>query len=108
MGCLQMNFNDKNMFVSEKVEQLKRYRNQIMVYNANKEMFENPLNSIKLDGKVAFISPLNDIEKHLEKNSKILLYNSKGFTALKYIAYGLIISVLIIIGIVFAYFVRGV
>ena len=46
----------------------------------------------------------------MEENSKTmaLIYDNKGFTALKYICYGMIITVLIIVGILIAHFFRGV
>ena len=105
-----MDFNEKIKSVSEKISQLKKYREQVIFYNTNKNAFENPQNSIKLEDNVAFISPLNDIDKHLEENSKTmaLIYDNKGFTALKYICYGMIITVLIIVGILIAHFFRGV
>lgn len=105
-----MDFNEKLKSVREKIEQLKDYREQVIFYNTNKEAFENPQNSIRLDDDVAFISPLNDIDKHLEENAKTmaLVYNNKGFTALKYICYGIFISLLIVVGILIARFIRGV
>ena len=105
-----MNYSEKQKSAKEKIEQLKEYREQVMFYNSNKTAFENPQNSIQLEDNIAFISPLNDVNRHLEENAKtmVLVYNNKGFTTLKYIYCVMLVSILIVIGIIIAHLIGGV
>jgi len=105
-----MDFNEKIKSVQEKIKRLKEYREQVIFYNTNKVAFETPQNSIQLEDNVAFISPLNDMDRHLDENAKTmaLIYDNKGFTALKYICYAILITLIIVIGTLIAKFFRGV
>lgn len=105
-----MDFDDKLKSVREKLKQLKEYREYLEFYKTNKGAFEIAENSIRVEDNVAFFSPLNDIGNHIEKEEKklSLMYDSKGFMTLKYIGYGIFISLVVVIGILLANFIRGV
>lgn len=105
-----MDFNDKLKSVKEKINQLKEYREQLEFYKTNKDAFEKAQNSIELDDNVAFFSPLNDFDNHLEEKQKSLslVYDNKGFMTFRYFCYGILISLIIIGGILIANFIRSV
>lgn len=92
--------------VREDLKQLKEYRDGVEFYKNNKEEFEKPSNSIYVEDNKAYISPLNDINNHLQEEnlSKVLVTNDRGAVALPFIIAGIVI----IIGIVIAVIIKGV
>jgi len=106
------------MNLQDSISSLKKYRNSITYYKNNKELISKE--GMNVDGKVVYISVLNDFDKHIDKEIisskdsilKQLLSssneNSIGYIAMNYFVSILFVLVLIIIVTLTIYYIRGV
>lgn len=101
-----MNLNAKQINIQNKIIRLKRYRSGLKYYNLNKEKFNSPKSTIKIQDNIAYFEPLNDIENYIRKGENILTNFSRGNVIFEYLISGMIIFVIIVLSLAIALVLR--